>query len=283
MLKIYDIRGVQIDIAAILHTHGQPEVTLDTLESIHHYLTDQTLVVVDGAGWDHFKSLKMPSKILKGFYHGYFRAPYRNVILSLMHAAKTWPNSDWYAYLEFDCLIGSSVIKKDFELADEHNIWLIGNDYRAKQTVRFPLVEMMLKEKFEEIVYLLGAVLFYSKKFIHKLLEVDFFERFLWLTNEFRDGFFPGYEGPAAWDLAEHMMPTLAKHWGGNVTQFAKWNQHIAQWVGGNYRRYPIRWRPDLDVTEEVHFQSAIMHPLKELNNPIRVFHREKRHRNDIS
>lgn len=286
-----------MEITAIVHTHGNPELTWDTVDSVKHYMTDQVVVLVDEAGWNQFDLKTAPANMLKGFYHGYFKAPYRNIIMGLLAAAQNWPNSEWYAYLEFDSLIGSSAFKTDLELATKQNVWLIGNDYRDKQTVRFPLVEMMLKTKFEEIVYLLGAVLFYHKNFIKKCMEENFFEKFLYYTNDFKNGFFPGYEQaiispsvqngyvhrsmsrrePSAWDLIEHMMPTLAKHWGGEVQQFAKWNQS-GVWAG-NYRRYPIRWQPELFLVDHEYLQASIMHPLKSFSHPIREFHRNKRNR----
>lgn len=269
-----------MNIAAIVHTHGDPQLTWDTVDSVKHYATDKVLVLVDEAGWDQFDLTNAPANMLKGFYHGYHKAPYRNVILGLFAATQHWPDVDWILYLEFDALIGSSVFKNDLEWATKQNVWLMGNDYRNKQTVQFPLVEMMLKTKFEEVVYLLGAVLFYHKDFIKKCMEENFFERFLYYTNDFKNGFFPGYTGPAAWDLIEHMMPTLAKHWGGNVRQFAKWSQSARTWIEGNYRRYPIRWQPDLFDVEHEFIQASIMHPLKKNDEPIRIYHREKRNRN---
>ncbi len=267
-----------MEITTIVHTHGKPDVTFDTVDSIKAYMTNQILLLVDGAGWHNFDKNSSVS-MLKGFHHGYYRAPYRNIILGLMSAAQHWPDSDWYCYLEYDCLIGSSVFKKDLAAADKSNVWLIGNDFREKEELKvgFPLLEVMLKTKFEEIVYLLGAALFYNKKFIKKCIEENFFERFLYYTNEFKQGFFPGYQGPAAWDLIEHMMPTLAQHWGGKVAQFAKWSQKSKTWVGGNYRRYPIRWQPDLFLVEHEYLQASVMHPLKEYKHPVREFHRNKR------
>jgi hypothetical protein len=270
-----------MEITCIVHTHGEPNLTMDTIDSVRTYMTDQVLLLVDGAGWHNFNPQIHNVNMLKGLYHGYPRAPYRNIILGLLAATQNWPNSDWYCYLEYDCLIGSSIFKKDLDLANKSNIWLLGNDFREKEErkVQLTWLESMLKTKFQEIVYLLGAVLFYNKKFIKKCIEENFFERFLYYTNDFTQGFFPGYHGGAAWDLTEHMMPTLAKHWGGKVTQFAKWCQTTRTWIGGNYKRYPIRWKPDLFLVEHEYLQAAIMHPLKSYNHPIREYHREKRNR----
>lgn len=267
-------------LTAILHTHGQREVTLDTIESIMAYVTDQILLVIDDAGYANFDVQSLPVLSLQGFYHGYHRSPYRNIALGLHNAYQRWPNSDWYFYLEYDALIGSPTFVKDLAEAEKKNIWIMGNDYRRNQQnlrhpVKLPLIEAMLKEEFDEIYYLLGACLFYNKKFMKKLNEENFLEKLLHYTNDFQQGFFPGFEGPAAWDLIEHLMPTLAKHWGGEIGQFAKWSDKTYEWFG-NYRRYPIRWQPELSLVEE-YLQASIMHPLKTFDHPIRVFHRDKR------
>jgi len=263
-------------ITAILHTHDHQDLTLDTLDSIKHYMTDDVLVVINESGWDKFDHSQIPAHVLKAFPHNVGRAPYRNAMLGLSMAAQKWPDSDWYCHLEYDCLIGSSFFKKDLEFADKENVWVIGNDYRDKQTVRFPLVELMLKTQFDEIVYLLGAILFYNSKFIKRCLEEDFFNKFLFYTNEFRGFFFPGYFGEGAWDITEHMMPTLAKHWGGEVKQFAKWSQKYG-WMGAQWRKYPVRWQPELFNIEDEYLQASLMHPLKTYDHPIREFHRQKR------
>lgn len=268
-------------VACLVHTHGKPDVTWDTIDSIRAYMTEDILLLVDGVGWHHFDTQNAPVGLLKGFPHGLPKAPYRNVTLGLLALIQHYPDSDWYAYLEYDALVGSSAFKCDLEDAGSKNIWLVGNDYREREErkVQFPLIEVMLGEKFQEIVYLLGAVLFLNKSFAMKLIESKFLERFLYYTNDFREGYFPGYHGPAAWDITEHLLPTLAKHWGGNVTQFAKWRAESNMWVAGNYRRYPIRWRPDLRMIPEEYLQASIMHPLKSYDHPIREFCRQKRSR----
>jgi len=271
-----------MEITALVHTHGKPEVTWDTVDSINHYMTNQVLLLVDEAGWSNFDPKNTPVNMLKGFYHGHPKAPYRNVALGLLATAQHWPKSDWYAYMEYDALVGSSAFKQDLAALEKQNVWLVGNDYREheeRKGIKFPLLESVAGSKFDEIVYLLGAVMFFNKKFVEKLMYENFLERFLYYTNDFRAGFFPNYNGPAAWDLSEHMYPTLAKHWGGTVMQFAKWKAEANMWLGGNYRRYPIRWQPDLQPIEQEYLQASIMHPLKELDHPIREFHRAKRSR----
>lgn len=262
-----------MEIVTVINTHGVPEITLDTLDSVLTYMTDKVLLVIDEAGYNLYEKLPLKVPILQGFYHNFNKAPYRNVILGLMMAQKTWPAADWYCYMEYDCLVGSAAFMKDLKTAANNNVWCIGNDYRVKQTANLRMAEAILQTSLPNKVYLLGACLFFHKKFINKMVQKDFFERFLFYTNDFQKGYFPGYE---AHDILEHLLPTMAKAWGGGVTQFAKWVDTAGHWAG-NYRKYPIRFRPELYPIEEEYLQAAIMHPLKSMDHPIREFHRSKR------
>ncbi len=104
-----------------------------------------------------------------------------------------------------------------------------------------------------------------------KLQEINFFEKFLTLTSGFGNGFFPFYSG---YDLSEHMYPTLCRHFGGNIGVFASYDKN--EWHGrGDI--FPMRWRPEIDFETENFPEASIFHPLKDLNHPIRVHHREKR------
>jgi hypothetical protein len=260
-------------ITAILNTHGVPDITLDTVDSIRCHMTDRILVVVDGAAWDTFTGIDLPAYKLKGFNHNWYKSPYRNIFLGLLTAATHWSDSDWFCYIEYDCLVGSSLFKKDLEEAEKNGVWCVGNDYRDKQTVDLSLLERIVQGKFEEVVYLLGACIFYHKDFMKVALEKEFFQRFLFYTNNFQKGFFPFYD---AWDLTEHAMPTIVKHFGGKIKQLATYNQMTGMWAG-NYRRYPIRFRPELTYEEQHFLQASIMHPVKTLDHPIRKYHRAKR------
>lgn len=260
-------------ITAILNTHGVPQITLDTLESIRHYMTDQILVVIDGVAWNTYTAIDLPAYKLKGFNHNWYKSPYRNIMLGLWTAANHWTDSDWFCYIEYDCLVGSSGFKKDLEEAAAQGIWCLGNDYRAQQTVNLSLLEKVVQGNFEEIVYLLGACIFYHKDFIKLMLEKEMFQRFLFYTNPFQRGFFPFYD---AWDLTEHALPTMVKHFGGKIKQFAAYNQNTGMW-GGNYRKYPVRFRPELTYEEQYFLQASIMHPIKNVDDPIRKYHRAKR------
>jgi hypothetical protein len=197
------------------------------------------------------------------------------VTLGLKEAANLWPDVDWYCYLEYDCLVGSNQFEKDLAIAESMGVWCLGNDHRVGN-YKFPLLEAMLKTQFKESHYLLGCCVFYKQEFIKKLKEINFFERFLYLTNDFSQGYFPGYEEQGGYDLTEHLYPTLASHFGGKVAQFAAWSRKEGKWAGGNFGKYPFRFQPELHP-EEHYPEAVIMHPLKGYDHPVREFHRKKR------
>lgn len=270
-----------MEILTILSCHNHPNIVFDTLHSIQKNLSKDVLLLVDGVGWKYFDRLKISVPILKGLNHGYFKSPYRNIILGLIHTYKHWPNYDWYCYTEYDSLFTSNEILNDLKKAKEKNIWMVGCDYRRKQnyagkrTVKLEYVEKIIKEEFDEIHYLLGSVLFYSGEFLKKLIESEFLEKFLFFTNSFVEDFFPGYihTSKAAWDVIEHLMPTLCRHWGGEILELSKWNDKSFEW-SGNYKTYPIRWQPEIDRDYEF---ASIIHPVKDYNSVARKYFREKR------
>lgn len=256
-------------IAVILNAHGDTPLVLDTIDAIKTWVTDDILVVIDGAARKWSENVDLPVVKLNGFRHNCPKSPYRNVTLGMMETVKKWPDADWYCYMEYDVLFTSSEFKRDLEFGNK-DLWCIGNDSRHG-SYKFPLLETITKMKFNCSKYLLGCCVFHRGKFLRKLQDMNFFERLLYYTNDFDKGFFPGYDG---YDFAEHLYPTLAHHLGGKVGHFASWGG--AEGWSGNYLRYPMRWKPELSLKEN--FKDAtIMHPLKSVDHPIREHHRINR------
>ena len=263
-----------MEIVAVLGTHENSPTFKDTLESIRHYLTDNVLVVVDGFKWDEFKDEQLPVPMVQGFLHGKDSAPFRNVALGLKYAQEVWNNADWYVYIEYDCLVGSSDIKDHLKMADEHDIWMLGNDLRITDD-SLPFLDSFMGTKMK-LHYFLGCCVFLSGKFVKVLAESNFFDKFLTFTN-FRTEcinlvnqngkLFPAY------DLSEYMYPTLAVFYGGKVQELACWSG--TEWRG-NFQHYPMRFRPDL-TSEDPFVDASVMHPIKDFENPIRQHHRIQR------
>ena len=257
-----------MEIATVMNIHADPDVVIDTLESINMYVTNKNLVIVDGASKNIFNEVQLPAIKIEGFPHKSIKSPYRNMALGLMMLYEMYPKEDWYLYLEPDCLVGSEYFKQVLEKSDKHNVWMMGTNGHIDEA-EMPLIESLLGEEFKSGYYLLGACLFFNQKFMKKLNELNFFEKFLNLTNGFTQGHMPGYGG---YDISESMYPTMARHFGGNIGVLSSWSDGV--WHG-NHEMFPIRWRPSLDA--EDFSKASIMHPIKTISHPLRVHYREKR------
>lgn len=262
-----------MEIAVVLNVHSQPDVIIDTLDSILTYVTDKVLVVVDGASWDDFRDVKLPVGKVQGFYHNKPKSPYRNVALALNTVTDTYKQADWFCYCEADVLFGSERFKHNLKMAEDMGVWMLGNDGHV-DNMAMPLVSALIGEPIKSCYYLLGCCQFFHRKFIDKLKEINFFDKFLHMTNGFTEGYFPMYSG---YDLSEHMYPTLCRHYGGNVGVFATYD-HDGSWHGAS-EYFPCRWKPELDPETETFPNASIMHPLKKYDHPVREYHREKRNK----
>jgi hypothetical protein len=257
-----------MELAVIINVHSDQDVVVDTIESIQTYGTNNILAIQDGAS----PHMSLPVSTMRGLPHGCAKSPYRNVALGLATLVESFPNCNWYCYLEYDCLFTSTRFLKNLEMADEHGVWMLGNDGHVDE-IRMPLIQSMLEKEIKQSYYLLGACQFFSRKFMTCLTNHNFFERFLSLTNAFSDGYFPLYNG---YDISEHLYPTLARHFGGNIGVFATYDYNKKQWHG-SHRVFPIRWRPELDPETEDFPEASIIHPLKSFDHPIRARHRRIR------
>ena len=256
-----------MNIATVMNVHSDELLVRDTLDSILKYVGPNVLVIYDGSVSSWGNQLDLNVHKVAGLYHNYNRNPYKNIALGLWKLAELFPNSDWYCYCEYDVLFGSSEFKEDLQKRYKEDYWCLGNDHRIN-SLKFPILEKWTNKEFTRSDYMLGCCLFYNSKFIEKLLSLNFFEKLLNFSNGFSGGFFPGFK---EYDLSEHIYPTLARQLGGKVGSFAKWTDK--GWEG-RYRKYPLRFRPDLD---ELFEEASIMHPLKEYNGEIRNYFREKR------
>ena len=291
-------------IAAIIQAHNDDDVVLDTIDSVKRWMTTDILTVVDGVSWDGLDKSKFSSSyVVEGLNHGVSTNPYRNVFFGLKQAYDQWPDKDWYCYLEYDCLVTSNFFESDLKKAEQLNYWVLGADLRLKKC-KFPFVENIINKKFNETFHILGCFYFLHRDYIAALNDLDFFDKFLSLTNYFYDGFFP--MSSIEFDTAEELVPTLAYYLGGKVGCLSVWGDGLTHphnsvvadngrrpehhlgckligessdffWGGlGNFRKYPIRWRPELNENENF-IETTIMHPLKNYNNPIRQYHRCQR------
>ena len=260
-------------IAVILIAHGNTELVLDSLDALRTWVSEDILVVVDGTFWNSWGSkTKLPAYKMAGFPHNTIKAPYRNVAFGLMNAWKLWNNVDWICYTEPDVLFANDGFKDDLKKADQDGVWCLGSNLRNGY-FEFPLLEKILDLKFNGSKYLLGSCMFYHKDFMKTLFEKHFFEKFLSYTNDLAPSFFPEYEG---YDFSEHLYPTLAHHFGGKVAQLSSWSDFLSDWEAGNFQKYPLRWKPELEA-ESYLFNACIMHPIKRVDHPFRILNKVKR------
>ena len=257
-------------IALLLSVHNDLDLVYDTLESIFKYVTEDVLLLIDGASSEEFKEAPFPVPKIIGYKHGVPKSPYKNMALGLKTIREQIPDADWYCYTEADCFWASDVFKKSLKKAEEQKVWLLGTNGRIDH-VQMPLVESLINGKFKSAYYMLGALMFFNKDYMNKLEEINFFDKFLSLTSGFESGYFPQYEG---YDINEHMYSTMARHFGGNIGVFSTFME--GEWHG-NYKQYPIRWKPELDPETEDFEEAVILHPIKKADHPIRLKHKEKR------
>jgi hypothetical protein len=289
-------------IAVVLNSHQNSPLFLDTLDSVKTYLSKDIFILIDGSYCEDFKSLDY-NKIL-GFRHGEniseivhsrgptderwapreyrldwwgrSKAPYRNVALGLSKTYEVYKDSvDWYCYLESDCLITSDRIVYDLYDLLKEDYWIVGNDVRSIKS-KIKIINYFLGDDFDELKYCLGCCVFYNSKFIKKLYENNFFEKFLYLTNFYSEhtcGLYFGNSKNAVFDISEYLYPTLAHYYGGKIKELNSWSDFEKKWKKNNYM---MRWKPDINENEQ-YKDSFILHPIKEFLNPVRQYYKNKR------
>lgn len=251
-------------LATTILTHDHVDVTKDTVESVKMWMTDNVLVVVDLAGWKNFEGKQLGTKMIPGLHHGHHKSPYRNYVFSLHNLVKEFPDCDWYAYMEYDVLVVSSGFKNDLK----SKAWMMGCDVRT-YPFTFPLLDKILDcGKIQHSRYVFGCCHFLHHDFVYRLLDMDFFDRFLKATAKFTDGTFPDYNEYA---FEEACFPTIVDHLGGTIKELGCWDEKRGS------RMYPIRFNPEMRP-DEVPVSASIIHPVKE-NGILRQHYRRHRER----
>ena len=70
--------------------------------------------------------------------------------------------------------------------------------------------------------------------------------------------------------MTEHALPTIVKHFGGGIKQLSAYDKELGVWTG-NYREYPIRFRPEIEYNLDLS-SASILHPIKNILSPEEVF-----------
>ena len=270
-----------MNIATILNSHGNTELTLDTIQSIQHNVGENILLVIDGLASEWANQLMVPSNVHKyiGIPFGKARAPYRNVALGFQQAIKLFPQAKWYCYCESDVVFASNSFQEELLNFEKNGVWCAGNDFR-KEDFRIPFLEFVFGQSLPFSAYLLGCCVFYYGDFLRKITNIiDAFLNYTALNHDL-----PGYLSKSrqieGYDISEHLYPTLAVFLGGKIGCFSLAKSKgigciVDEW-DDRFCQYALRFKPEIKP-EEVTDNLVIAHPVKEYNHVLREKLREKR------
>lgn len=222
-------------------------------------MTEDIFVVLDRVnslnGWEP------DATMLLGRSHGMKSAPYANVALGLREAVRR-SQADYVVYLEPDVLVGSRAYLEHLD-----GSWCVGSDYRIG-TVFLPHYANLMGCDYEYSHYLLGCCVFYHRNFLLELDRRGIFDKLIDYSWMYDGKFAPSYLG---YDLSEHYYPTMAKSLGGKVREFSHYRASFDLWGGD--KRFQLRWKPDIESWQD----ACLMHPVKSVEHPARIFHKRKR------
>lgn len=258
-------------IASILNVHDHMDLVLDTLDSIQTWMTEDVLVIVDGKNWNKFENdlgKFKPNQVFRGFDHGHYASPYRNIALALKTLYKSYPEHTWYCYCEYDVIFLNDKFKQDLEISDAG---VIANDIRWKKTD--------VSKHFQEVVgsspsigcTMLGCCVFYSHACVKQFVDSGVLDRLIDSTADVKRGKFDGYLGYA---FEEFFFPTVASMMGSKVEESGRWHDRR----GWTNRKYLMRFKPNIEI-DEIDNTSSILHPCKNsfADCKIRQFYAEER------
>jgi len=257
-----------MEIATVLCVHDKPDMAKDVLDSVRLWATRNIVLVVDGAGWHHYKNFSYPNThVLQGFYHGARRSPYKNWIAGMCEAYRLWPDMDWYNYIEYDALYLNSHFKQDLWRRQEEGFAFVGfNHERRLGGDDHWLAKEILGEEAGglECHKVLGAVTFFAGSTFKRLSEFGFFEEVLKRTADFKGDEFPNFVDYA---VEEILFPSAASLFGqvGNLSE-----------TNSDSPRYAVRFASVIDPNE-ISADTSILHPVKKPNGVIHKHYRKTR------
>lgn len=251
-------------IAAFILSHDNPALTTDTADSVQFWMTKDLFILVDAAGWQHFDGRPVPHEVCKGLHHGQPRGPFRNIFFGLTEIHNRYPDADWYCCMEQDCLVISDLFQADLEKASSGK-WFAGTNYRPDR-MDIPFLDNLLQEHVRVDHYVLGCLMFFHRRYVRKLLELDLPNKFLRETEHLRSGEFPGFRG---FSVDEQLFPSLSQHLKpGSVFPLSV--------EGRPNIHYMTRWQPELNIGD-IKPGASILHPVKRADSPIRLHYRKFR------
>ena len=252
-------------ISLLLNSHKNSKILLDSINAIEKYLTDDFMIIFDQDYAKDFDNLKY--KKICGFSNSSDKiagmksaTPYRNVAMGLYELYKKNENSDWYGYMEYDCLVTSEQLLID--LSRSKDFYFIGSNFRNYEG-KVPFFEKIVGSELNDIFYSLGCCFFINSQFMKKLISENFFNKFLELTNYFNNrNVYIENENKKyyIYDLSELLYPTLAVHYGGRLLELSNYNEDEKVWTNNNYK---LRFRPNIQSPSS---DDCLIHPSKKMN-----------------
>ena len=250
-----------MEIAAFVHTHNNPELTADTVDSVKTWMTKKVFVLVDGAGWKNFDHKDVGCDLHCGLLHGRQKSPFRNILFGLKEIYKRYPDQEWYAYLENDCLVVTDQFKEDLKKAKGK--WFAGCNHRTGQ-LDIPLLDQLVGGRVSEEHYVIGCTMFFHRDYLEKLLSENIPNKIIEATLPLPSGDFPAFRGFA---FEETLFPSLSNYY----------RSSSVYPLSGNFTpRYPVRWPLDL-LPSDVSPAATILHPVKKADDPLRLHYRRFR------
>ena len=241
-------------ISTVVQAHKNPSFVNENIRMVKKNVGKNVICVIDSANWGEFKDEQMECETLCGYYHNDRRNPYKNFANGLSQLYRRFPDSEWFCNSEFDVFFKNDSFKEDLNrFRKEHNAGLVGFNMRIKP-FDCPFINAMLKIKFDVGYYMIGCCMFFHRSYMERLIEVNFFERFLNYTSSFTSSNIPCEE----YDISEHLYPSLAANIGIPIASF----ENAESSVFGK-RKYFVRFKPE--VTKDVVYNDAysIIHPYK--------------------
>lgn len=257
-----------MEFACFVATHNNLALAEDTLDSFEFWAnTKKAFILVDGAYWALFENAISSFEILKGLRHGFPKSPYRNISFGLMELYKRYPTGvDFYVYIEQDVLFIGDQFKEDLKsFPSMSGFDMRPSDYSHKPaTLNLDVLDEIVGERVENDIYLLGCTLFFHKRIIKKLIDEEILDKIIKVSDQWEAGFFPNFKSYA---VEESLFSSLAEHYYPHTIKHLK-----------PFSRYACRWTPEIRQ-EELSAGTSIIHPLKNVKDPIRVYYRKFRNR----
>jgi hypothetical protein len=258
-------------VNAVVHTHIDPNLTLDTVKSFKHMTGGEAIIVVEQFSAEKFKNICDKNiQMITGVLQKSPKHSIRNAFLGIKYLYENF-DSNWICYTEYDALFCSDAILFDLEKLESVGVTFCASNIISDSTPNLEFAAICCGIGFKEVFRCNPSVSFLHRNFVKKLIDLGIIDRFITRTNFIYEETFPlySYSSSTAVNLLSHLFPTLAVALDGRVANLCKWDDGIGFWSSGNFIKYKLGSRVIDDF-----FGACIIHPTKEYTDFPRVFYR---------